>query len=770
MASPQSELKEKLTLWLLGTKKPVSEEISLQLRNGLFTSLPIFFGGAINTLAVASLSAWYYPQGLFLVWLGLEIILALTRVGLVIHGRRLIAAGANPPWLTAALLAIAWSASVGFGTIISLTSGDWILAIIVCLSASAMVCGICLRNFGTPRLAAVMVFTVLAPCAVGGFLSGEPILIIITIQLPIYMITIFAAAFSLHHMLVSRMIALGDLERSETLNETILRSSPDYTLILNADGRVDFCNRPETGGIPAEALLGQEWLSLLAEDDRAAGSKLLDHARAGRTKHLVTHTDVDGQRSWFDVIASSISDDSGRLIVVARDITHQKKSEERALWMALHDSLTGLPNRTLLQDRLDGMLSDFREADAGALLVLDVDNFKTINDTLGHDAGDALLCTFAERLQSALTDKDLVARTGGDEFAIIVGAKTEEQVQEVVDRIYSQLREPFCHEGRLLECGASIGASLIPRDGQTRSEVLKAADIALYAAKAGGRAQLKLFEPAMMTEVERHQAMIASARRALQNQSIVPHYQPKISLRTSRVTGFEALLRWRDDDGQLYGPDVLKAAFDDPALGGPLSDTMLARVLDDARIWLNEGLEFGHIAINVTASDFRRGCFAENLLARLKEKDVPPEHIQIEVTETVFLGRSAGYVEEALKCLSEHGVRIALDDFGTGYASLSHLNQFPVDMLKIDRSFVSQIGLNSDAEAIAATVINLGHCLGLEVIAEGIETPAQESHLLAAGCDTGQGYLYAKALPADAIPQILRDQEQDQDRDIKLRA
>lgn len=758
-ARPHGAPAERLTNWLLGTRKQKPDVISVQLRNGLFASVPIFLGGVLNTILVAAVGAWFYPNSLFLFWLSFEIALGVLRVGVVLYGRRRIAAGENPPWLTASLLSICWAASVGYGTIISLSSGNWVLSIIVCLSASAMVCGICLRNFGTPRLAAVMVFTILAPCAVGGLISSETILIIISLQLPIYMLTIFAAAFALHDMLVSRMVALSDLERSETLNATILQSSPDYTLILNQSGYVEFCNRPEASGIPEEALMGQEWVSLLPEDERSAALLLLDGARTGRANNLVTHADVAGQRRWFDVVANAIADNSGRIIVVARDITHQKKSEERALWMAHHDALTGLPNRALLQDRLDTMLADFREADSGTLLILDVDNFKTINDTLGHDAGDALLCTFAARLRSALTDHDLVARTGGDEFAIIIAAKTEADVRIVVDRIFEQLREPFSHEGRLMEFGASIGASLIPRDGRTRSEILKAADIALYAAKAGGRAQLKLFEPAMLLEVERHQTMIASARRALQRESIVPHYQPKVSLRSSRIVGFEALLRWRDDDNKLRGPDVLKAAFEDPALGGPLSDTMLAKVLDDARSWLDEGLEFGHIAINVTASDFRRGCFADNLLRKLKEKDVPPEHIQIEVTETVFLGRGAGYVEEALKQLSDQGIRIALDDFGTGYASLSHLNQFPVDMLKIDRSFISEIGVSPDAEAISSTVINLGHCLGLEVIAEGIETQAQESHLMSAGCDTGQGFLYAEALPAEAIPQILRNQD-----------
>jgi len=750
---------ERLTAWLLGTRKEAPAAISVQLRNGLFESVPIFLGGVLNTIAVAAVAAWLHPNPVFFTWLVMECVIGATRVGVLLYGRGKIAAGEDPPWLLAASLSVCWAASVGYGTVIGLAHGDWVLSIIIILSASAMVCGICLRNFGTPRLAALMVFTILAPCAVGGFLSSQSILTIISLQLPIYMMTIFSAAFSLHNMLVSRMVALSDLERSETLNETILQSSPDYTLILDHNGRVTFCNRPSSGGIPVEAVMGKDWIGLLPQEDRATGALLLQGARTGLSNNLVTHAEVNGQRRWFDIIANSITDDSGRLIVVARDITHQKKSEERALWMAHHDALTTLPNRALLQERLDMMLSNTRNPKAGALLILDVDNFKAINDTLGHDAGDAFLCTFAARLRSAVSERDLVARTGGDEFAIIIDAQTEHEVREAGDRIFAELREPFHHEGRLLECGASIGTSLIPRDGKSRSEIMKAADIALYAAKAGGRAQLKIFEPAMMIEVERHQTMIASAREALQRKSIVPHYQPKISLRTSRIVGFEALLRWRDHHGVIRGPDVLKAAFDDPALGGPLSDVMLEEVLNDVRRWEQEGLDFGHVAINVTASDFRRGCFAENLLNQLKRRQVPPSRIQIEVTETVFLGRGAGYVEEALKRLSDHGVRIALDDFGTGYASLSHLNQFPVDLLKIDRSFIQEIGSSPDAEAISSAVINLGHCLGLEVIAEGIETPAQEAHLAAIGCDTGQGFLYSQALDAADIPQLIHDQD-----------
>ncbi len=745
--------------WLLGSRIDASERIVAQLRRGLFASVPIFLGGVINTIVIAAVAAWLYPSPFTAAWLAIEIALGVLRTGVLIIGRRAIADGRTPPRLLAAVLSCLWATSVGYGTVVSLIGGNWVLSVICCLSASAMVCGICLRNFGTPRLAAIMVALVLAPCAVAGLLTVEPVLMLISLQLPVYMVTIFSASFSLHGLLVSRMTALDDLQRSKSFNETILRSSPDYTLILDEDRKVIFCNRPGADPKEIDALIGRDWLTLLPVEDRSEGIRLFEAVRQGASGNLVTHhSDEQGNRKWFDVLANSIADRSDRVMVVARDITHQKKSEEHALWMAQHDALTGLPNRALLQKRLDAMLEGAAPC-TGALLLLDVDNFKMINDTLGHDGGDALLCTFADRVRAALSEQDLVARTGGDEFSVILTDGSEAMVQEVAQRIFEQLRQPFYHEGRLLECGASIGASFIPRDGRTRSEVMKAADMALYAAKTGGRARLMMFEPSMMVEVERHQTMIVSARQALQNGSIAPYYQPKITLRTRRITGFEALMRWKDGDEHLRGPDVLKAAFDDPALAGPLSDRMLDAVLDDVRRWLHQGIDFGHVAINVAASDFRRGSFAASLLSKLAAKGVPPSCIQIEVTETVFLGRGAGYVEEALKHLSNQGIRIALDDFGTGYASLSHLNQFPVDLLKIDRSFIRDIGLRPDADAISTTVINLGHCLGLEVIAEGIETQAQEAHLAAAGCDTGQGFLYSEAVPADIVARMLRDQD-----------
>jgi diguanylate cyclase (GGDEF)-like protein/PAS domain S-box-containing protein len=749
------QLIDSATDWLLASKTQVSPAIRRQLESGLFSSVPIFLGGVFNSMAIAAIAAWRHPSWPFLLWLSLEIVLALLRLPLVIAGRRAIEIGLPSPKAPAAILSSAWAASIGFGTFLSLTSGDWVLATIVCLSAAAMVSGICLRNFGTPRLAAFMVLLALAPATLAGMLAGEPVVVVISFQLPIFIVTIFSAAFRLHGMMVSQMTALSDLEHSEFFNRIILESSPDYTLILDAQHDIVFLNRPNAEPRAQGDLIGTPWLSLLHPADREDGERALGEVvRKGSANLTTRHIDPEGRTRWFDIIANRISDQSGRIIVVARDITHQKRSEERALWMARHDPLTGLSNRAVLQDQLDALISS-HAGGPGALMILDIDNFKAINDTLGHDAGDRMLTTFAERLLATGDVVQLVARLGGDEFAILVAATSDAEVWDAGTRIFASLNEPFEYHGRLLACGASIGASRLWQDGTNRSEIMKAADIALYAAKTAGRGQLKLFEPAMKAEVEQREAMMATALAALSDDRVMPYFQPKVSLATSQIVGFEALLRWRRDDGRIGSADEIRAVFDDPALGAALSERMIERTLAEIQRWLASDVPFGHVAINLTASDFRREGFAEGLLARLQRAGIPPACLQIEVTETVFLGRGSGYVEAVLRSLSESGVAIALDDFGTGYASLSHLSQFPIDLLKIDRSFVQQLGQGTEAEAISAAVINLGHCLGMQIVAEGVETAEQEALLVALGCDVGQGFLYSQALPAEAIPAVL---------------
>jgi diguanylate cyclase (GGDEF)-like protein/PAS domain S-box-containing protein len=751
---PIATSKSRLACWLTEPGQAVDPAISSHLTSGLYTSIPIFLGGVANSIAVAAIAAARHPTALFLVWLATEVMLGFARLFAVIIARRATRHDRPPPIGFLALLACGWAASVGFGAFISLDSQDWILATIGCLSATGMVSGICLRNFGTPRLATVMMLLTLVPCALGALFTHQPALLIITVQLPFYTAAIGSAAFRLNRMTLARMVAQDALERSEAFNRSILESSPDYTLLLDQAGKVIFCNSPGPESSSESTIIDSRWLDMLPAEAKAEGRKALGTAQQGKTARLIVAHDGPAGRRWFDLALSRVAGSARQTLIVARDITYQKSSEEKAVWMANHDALTGLPNRIVLQDRLDAATSAAGQP-GFALLVLDIDNFKLINDTLGHDAGDALLCVFADRLRSAIRPDDLVARLAGDEFAIMLRSTSDAQVRRAVRKIYDTLHRPFVHDGRVIECDASIGACLFPRDGREGSELLKAADMALYSAKSSAKGQMKVFVSGLRNDFQARNSMLFLARRALAAGHVFPYYQPKVALRTGRIVGFEALMRWRDPAGLLRLPEKLKAAFDDPTLAKSISDRIIERTLADIRGWLDQGVEFGHVAINVAAAEFRSGKFAEQLLDKLGAAEIPARLLQIEVTETVFLGRGADHVHRALRQLSRAGLRIALDDFGTGYASLAHLMQFPVDAIKIDQSFIKSMGASGEAEAIARAIVTLGQSLGIETIAEGIERADQEASLLRLGCQTGQGFLYSRAVPADMVSQML---------------
>jgi diguanylate cyclase (GGDEF)-like protein len=416
-----------------------------------------------------------------------------------------------------------------------------------------------------------------------------------------------------------------------------------------------------------------------------------------------------------------------------------------------------LANRRLFQLKLEEALEHAQATQGSAgLLLLDLDHFKQINDTLGHDAGDMLLKMFAERLQSVMRPGDTIARFGGDEFALIISdLEGEQRLANVSQSILDRLREPFVHDGRVLDCRASIGASIYPADGLTSEALLKNADMALYSAKAAGRGTSIKFEPQLREEMQRRNTMIQLARNAVRYERIVPHYQPKLGLADGSVIGFEALLRWRDPNGRIHQPSTIEAAFEDLELAARISETMIERTIADMRRWLDDGILFGHVAVNAAAAEFRQDDFAERLLDRLQRADISTDYFQLEVTETVFLGRGAEFVHRALGLLSSAGIKIALDDFGTGYASLRHLKEFPVDIMKIDRSFVRDMLVDPSDEAIIRAVINLGRNLAIEVVAEGIETQEQAKHLIEIGCNHGQGFLFSEAVPADRVPSLV---------------
>ncbi|WP_157219825.1 putative bifunctional diguanylate cyclase/phosphodiesterase [Flavisphingomonas formosensis] len=469
----------------------------------------------------------------------------------------------------------------------------------------------------------------------------------------------------------------------------------------------------------------------------------------------------NGEERWLKSAGWTTVSESGqfrRLIVTFQDVTDQRTAEERVQWAAAHDPLTSLPNRTALREALEHAV-EWRKAVGGgfALLLLDVDELKRTNDTLGHDAGDALLRTFAERLAVIAPSDASIGRLGGDEFAIVVpGIDSRGALEDCASRLLRGLREPFTYDGNILDCAASIGVSMFPEHGDEARELLKAADLALYAAKAAGRGRMKVFAPEMRADMQTRASMIGMAAEALRSELIVPFYQPKIDLRTRRTVGFEALLRWRHPRLGIQTPDTISAAFGNPDLAVAITTRMLEAITEDILRWREMGIVTGSIALNAAAADFQHDNFAEKVLERLDQCRLPTSCLEIEVTETVFLGRDAPYVERALKLLSAHGVRIALDDFGTGYASLSHLKQYPVDILKIDRSFVSNVQQDREDAAIVDAVITLGRTLGIEVVAEGVENEEQADYLLARGCGVGQGYLFGAAGSAADTERMLR--------------
>lgn len=441
------------------------------------------------------------------------------------------------------------------------------------------------------------------------------------------------------------------------------------------------------------------------------------------------------------------------MLVASRDITEQRKAQVDTEWSANHDAMTGLSNRALALKVIDNELA---KADGNAprlgIILLDADNLKRVNDALGHDVGDAMLCEMARRLKTALPDAKIVARLGGDEFAVVVSDVTSDaDLTLLSDSIIKSLGKPFTYAGRLIDCHASGGAAVIGSYCRTRVELMKNADMALYEAKRTGRGKVQIYQPAMRLAIQRQNSMLNLASDALNEGRIVAHYQPKINLRSGKVVGLEALLRWEHDRLGVRGPDTIAAAFDEPRMAARMSDRIVEAVVKDIVRWREQQFEFGHVALNAAAAEFRVTNFADRLLDRLTAANIPPSQIQLEVTETVFLGRGGEHVHQALKLLSAGGVMIALDDFGTGYASLSQLCEFPIDIIKIDRSFVRDLGITDAARAIVGAVISLGTNLGMEIVAEGIETFAQQEALKQLGCHYGQGFLYAKALPASLM-------------------
>jgi diguanylate cyclase (GGDEF)-like protein/PAS domain S-box-containing protein len=465
----------------------------------------------------------------------------------------------------------------------------------------------------------------------------------------------------------------------------------------------------------------------------------------------------DANRTWVSTVIKVTVNSAGQpetILLVTQDISEQMRQREEIERLAFTDALTGLPNRAQFQLKFEEAIADAETNGSSiGLVMVDVDHFKDINDTLGHDAGDALLKSLSEQMRRAFRGTDTVARLGGDEFAILLrDLESERDLVRPLDALRQVLATPVDYKGQGLRISTSIGAALHSDPDADPTHLLKNADIALYQAKENGRDRVVVFEPQMRSEVEQRLELLRDVRAAIPRGEFALYYQPVVSLGEPAVAGFEALMRWNHPDHGVLPPSHFMPALEDQDLSLQLGEVTIETALMQMRAWMDQGLPFGNVSINLAASQFRTGRLAEDLDRRLRHWGVPPERLTVEVTENVYLGWGAEIVAQTVKALHEQGVSIALDDFGTGYASLANLRQFPIDRLKIDKSFVQ----NDEDDAIVRAVINLGASMGMEVVAEGVERPEQLDVLSHYGCKHVQGFHFSRPLPPEEVPGYLR--------------
>ncbi len=460
----------------------------------------------------------------------------------------------------------------------------------------------------------------------------------------------------------------------------------------------------------------------------------------------------NGALRWIRSTGWMTRSDAGRplrIIVTFRDVSEEHDAEERIRWAATHDPMTRLPNRALWQATLEEMAARARVDDKHfGLLLLDIDDLKRTNDSMGHDAGDALLCAFAERLAAVAPPDAVLGRLGGDEFGLAAESLTDSaKLEGLAASLIEAMRTPHVHQGRSLDCGVSIGGAVFGEHAGAADDLLKAADLALYASKGAGRGRLTLFHSSLRSEAQQRSSMIRMARQVVVDRLATPYYQPRIDMRDGRVLGYEALLRWHHPRMGVQLPGTIAAAFDHAEIAVALTQQMLDAVTQDIQVWLRAGLDPGRVAINASAADFASGDFADRILGQLHRTEIPTRHFEVEVTETVFLGRGTDQVERALNHFAAAGVQVALDDFGTGFASLTHLKEYPVSVLKIDRSFISNVEQDAGDAAIVDAIVKMGGSFDMEVVAEGVETAAQADFLLRLGCIVAQGFHLGRPLP-----------------------
>jgi diguanylate cyclase (GGDEF)-like protein/PAS domain S-box-containing protein len=552
-------------------------------------------------------------------------------------------------------------------------------------------------------------------------------------------------------------VDITELKQREASFRLLFDSNP-VPMILCAveDGRVIGVNdaAAEHYGYSRSAFEQLKVRDLQAFDGEPpwAGDRPSDEQAARTWKHVR----ADG--TLIDLAIYSrhlVYNEQPTVLLALMDITERKRAEARLAFLAEHDALTGLPNRNLLRHRMDEMLLHTRRSsDKAAVLVLGLDSFKSVNDTLGHGVGDRLLRAVGKRLGSMLRDEDIVARLDSDEFAVVqAGLARPEDAAQLCRRLLAAIAEPYLLDGNLVVIGATIGIAMAPSDGDEPETLLKNADMALSRAKRETRGTFSYFEAGMDARAQSRRKIEIELRDAIQREMLHPHYQPLVDLSTGRITGFEALARWPHPERGMITPAEFVPVAEETGLITSLGRLMLRRACHDAANWPDDV----RVAVNLSPLQFRAGNVLSLVTDALKQSGLSPKRLELEITETLVLEKSSQVVT-TLHALRALGVRISMDDFGTGYSSLSYLRSFPFDKIKIDQSFIRDLAANHEAQAIVRSIISLGKGLGVTITAEGVESEAELRCLRAEGCHEGQGYLFSRPRPNSDIIALLQAQ------------
>jgi diguanylate cyclase (GGDEF)-like protein/PAS domain S-box-containing protein len=566
-------------------------------------------------------------------------------------------------------------------------------------------------------------------------------------------------------LVILKSLADRQYRTERDLLEAFLEHIPDNVFFKDRDSRfiricramadyIGLADPAQAGGKTDSDIFSSEHADQALADEQEI--LRTGQAKIGEEKE----TWPDGHVNWVLTTKVPLKDRRDQIIGtmgISHNITDRKQAELRAQYLALHDSLTGLPNRVLLEDRLTQAIALARRNQISVgVLMLDLDRFKSVNDSFGHYVGDRLLEAVSVRLQACLRASDLIARLGGDEFVIGISMVTADRdVETVARKVLATLGEPFEVESHTLQIGASVGISMYPANGENSEALLQFADAAMYQAKKNGRDTYCFFAPELTQATKRRRKLENDLHQACARGEFVLHYQPLVSTDSGRVTGVEALLRWYHPEEGLISPNEFIPQLEELGLMVEVGDWVLRTACLQNVAWQKEGLSPIRVAVNVSAQQFYRGDLVDSVERALRESGLEPRWLEIELTESLTLDCSETTIN-IMKNLKRIGVTLSLDDFGTGWSSLSYLRKFPLDRIKIDRSFMRDIASEPAAEAVVRSIIDLGKNLGLDCVAEGVETRQQLEYLQKQMCAEMQGFLYSPAVTGVRCGALLR--------------